>query len=667
MQENFDPIKYPTLARFDDYVDDFLSLPEVKDMDRKKIEEEICRRHPLYFFRNYGFIEQGFLDTSTTEGKHAEVEIVPFKLNTVQFAICERLCENLIYGQWKRKKAIILKCRKAGISTLMAGFDYYFMRFINNCGAFVIADKNAHTDNIYNMVIRFHANDKLIRKPRRRPMLKNKSGLKLSNGSMLELDSGETKHPGTSQTLQVLHMSENAKWAQAIDAEVSLLNSVPRKGFAWIIKESTAFGLNHYANSCLAALEKKSDWELIFISWADLEDCALELDDEEVLDVTPEERELIDTYSLSMKNLKFRRMKIVELGGKDKFKQDFPLHPREPFYEGKSNYFNVELIEDRKEEIEFFGIWKRHGFDVAMEQCPVLANHIQNKPDGPQAYLRDLSSINVLPKKVQVSWTDGKATYKPNEEMEENEGYVQMWRDPDKRRKYLVSIDPAEGISSDGYTSDNSVVEVFDTAKREQVAEFCGVFDEEITSRMSVLLAQLYNKALIVVEMNNKCGGMVWTYITEKYKYHHLYYSEKISRSQTVGREPGWRTSSKNKQEVCSRLKLDFKNGDVIIHSIPLLVEMLNFVEEKGKLHAGTGHTDDRIMAGSIGLTVIENTPALKSTRASDILWGIERQFPNRGRGEWPSNVQNLEEFPPPSMPGQENYHGRKIVRLGRS
>jgi hypothetical protein len=427
------------------------------------------------------------------------------------------------------------------------------------------------------------------------------------------------------------HNSESAKWPQIVDAETSLLNSVSRSGFAWQVKESTAFGINKWKTDCMAALEKRSSWDFLFLEWPDMPDCSVELNDEERKDfkLTTEEMELISTFSLSMENIKFRREKVGEIGI-SKFKQDFPLHPREPFEATTNSYFDPLKVEDRKDDISFYRVWKQFGYDDAIEQFPRIANEIRYTKPGAKEYLKVLSTRCKLPKQVNVSVVKGKVTYAPSDSTVPDSGQATMWLDPDPHRQYVVIVDPAEGISSDGYTSDNSVIQVIDTFAREQACEMAGTYDEEVTARYAVLLAKLYGDAMLVIEMNCKCGGAVLTYVKERYKYFNLYRRQILTRSQTVQNDEGWRTNMANKQSICYALKIHFKEDDCTIHGTELLDEMANFVEEKGKLHAAVGYRDDRIMTFAIGLYVIDSTPGLRSMKASEAGFRIAAALPRR-------------------------------------
>ncbi len=609
----YDAKRYPSLAALDEKVRLFLLKPEVATWETPRIEYEICRLHPVYWMEEYGYIKAGEM-----EGGSDQVGIIRFKLNDVQLQVADRICSHFVPEKWTRVQTLVLKHRKAGISTLIAALDYWHMRFIRDSTTFVIADLGGHTDNIAAMVTLFWERDLCgqgSKDPRtwplqRVPMPKNKKGLKLSNGSMMEMDSGENANPGTSGTINCCHMSENSKWRDPLSAETSLLNSIPRKGYAFIVKESTAYGLNKFAQDCELAERGKSNWEFIFISWRDMIDCRKELLPGEKLSLTQEENELVATYSLSDEQIKFRRSQIELLGSIQQFKQDFPLNSREPFLISGANYFDTSRVKARMDEVKFYAEWKQDGLDEALVRFPELAAKIKYHPAGLREALSRIEDRCVAPMPVALSGSDGITTYTRLPSLGSDDGSGVMFRPPSSHRRYLVSVDVAEGIRSSEYTSDLSVIEVFDTMRREQVFEWAGIYDEEITAHYAVLLGNLYGRATIVVEMNNKCGATLWAYL-EKSGYSRLFYREKVSSQQTK-REPGWYTSAGNKKEVCATLKLDFKNEDCVIHSLNLLEEMFFFLDDHGKLAAASGKTDDRIMAASVNLTVISLSPELR-------------------------------------------------------
>lgn len=601
----YDPDIYPSLYALDMKVAQRLKDPELQDWTTEQIEEEICNIHPMYWMEEYGYIKAGVM-----VGGSDEVGIIKFKPNTVQLQIADKICKHLLDDPWTRVQVIILKHRKAGISTLIALFDYWFMRTVKNLNAFLIADLGSHTDNIADMVKLAHMKDTL-NPPEKVAMSGSKKGLKLANGSMVELDSGENSNPGTSGTIIVCHMSENSKWRDPLNAETSLLNSIPRKGFVFIVKESTAFGLNKFSEDWDLAESGESSWEPIFLTWKDDSTCDLPLELNEHIQLTEEEEDLVRTYGLSEGNIKFRRHKIGELGSDQRFKQDFPLNSREPFLITGSNYFDVAKVHDRMDEIKFYLAWKSKGWDYVMDKFPEIIQRLTYHPRGLREALQIVEVNNTVPQRAYITANKGRVTYDVSDKAKTEDGALTIFRPPIRNTRYVVSIDVAEGIKTSEYISDNSIIQVIDAFRREQVAEWGGCFDEEMTAVHAVMIARLYNSAMIIPEMNNKCGGMLKANL-DGLNYRNIFYRQKAS-GQQISREYGWKTTVGNKKEVCGQFKQDFKNKDCVIHSLKLLEEMSFFIDSSGKLCASAGHTDDRVMSICVGMKVVANTPELRA------------------------------------------------------
>ncbi len=499
------------------------------------------------------------------------------------------------------------------------------MRFNPSFNAFLIADLGSHTDNIVEMVKTFREHDKCGRDdpirdhqpPSALPMPKNKSGLRLSNGSMAEQDSGENSNPGTSGTITVCHMSENAKWRDPENAETSLLNSIPRSGFAFIVKESTAYGINKYAQDCEEAAQGKSSWEFIFITWLDMPDCEREIYPGEIFELTKEEKELMAAYYPKMRpgHIKFRREQIELLGSAEKFKQDFPLTPREPFLITGSNFFNTALVQERIDEIKFFLDWRKNGLDKIKGKYPEMILKIKHHSRGENAALARLERDCVVPQMVKVTTNAVRSveqvTFVKDNEAKLSDGAAEMYREPRRGRTYAVVIDVAEGKGQD-----NSIIDVIDTHSREQVLHWGGDFDEEITAMYGILLSKLYYNALIIYDAANKCGGALQVHL-EKSGHKYIFKRTSVSGNKTK-REPGFEVRAGMKRDVYSQFKLDFKNGDCLIHSLATLNEMMFFVDKQGKLEAAENHKDDRVSTMAIGMKVISITPALRAPRPKD-------------------------------------------------
>ena len=424
----------------------------------------------------------------------------------------------------------------------------------------------------------------------------------------------EVDHPLHSFQLMgcASHNSESSKWRDPENAETSIINSIPRQGFAFMVKESTAFGMNKFAQDCENAQKPNSAWDFIFIDWKTLRDCE-DLPTKDVV-YTDEEKELATTYDLRPGHILFRRRQIDLLGSVEKFKQDFPLNPQEPFLVSGSLYFDVEKIKRRINVIRLYSAWRQQGSEVAKRMYPEVYQGLRLRFTDDTKINNHLADTCLVPQVCGFALSGENPSLVVSQD-KEGSGRGLLYRRPMKTHKYIVSVDCAEGIETDEYTSDNSVVQVIDAFNREQVFEWAGCYDEEMTAKHAVWLAKIYNNAIIVPEINNKCGGLMIA-LLDKSGYSKVYSRQRVNNN-TLTREVGFKTTSGNKSEVCGLLRYLFKNDECTIHSLSLLEEMLYFTDIKGKLTAPRGKTDDRIMSFAIGMKVIEDTPSYRSRDVS--------------------------------------------------
>jgi len=317
-------------------------------------------------------------------------------------------------------------------------------------------------------------------------------------------------------------------------------------------------------------------------------------------------------------HIKFRRRQIETLGSEQRFKQDFPLNSREPFLITGSNFFNTAIIQRRIDDIKFFRMWKVKGMELTAPKFPEVALRIKHNPRGIRAALQRLEDDCSIPNMVKFVENDGNESWVKDNEAKAEDGAATMYKPPLKGKKYLVVVDVAEGKSTGEYTSDNSIIHVYEPRLRELVLEWGGLFDEEITAMFAVRIAKIYNKAIIAPEMNNTCGGLLWGYLKQSGYSKHLYHTEIVTNN-SVKKEDGWKTTSGNKHDVCGQLKLDFKNGDCLIHSLDTLEEMMFFIDKKGKLEAASGHNDDRVMVASVASKIMRITPDLSESKEENV------------------------------------------------
>jgi hypothetical protein len=181
----------------------------------------------------------------------------------------------------------------------------------------------------------------------------------------------------------------------------------------------------------------------------------------------------------------------------------------------------------------------------------------------------------------------------------EREGAMWVWKEPIDGHEYTLGVDTAEGVGDEG---DNSVIEVFDNATMEQVAEF---YSNRIQpyqfAQVINEIAIYYNHALVVVE-NMGSGGAVLTNLQFQLFYDNVYFEKPTSKTPKAG----LKVTVGNRLQVLESLQQRCINGTIKLNSRRLVQEITTFVHnpQTGKIGATKGEHDDAVMATAIALFV---------------------------------------------------------------
>lgn len=267
---------------------------------------------------------------------------IPFKLNQAQSYLHQRLETQL--AENKRVRAVILKGRQQGCSTYIQA--RYFHKVITGQGqkAFILTHEQDATKNLFEMTKYYYENlPKGLCPEAERSSAKE---LKISkyDGSY-SVGTAGNKGVGRSQTIQLMHGSEVAFWANAEEHARGVLQAVSDDHGTEIILESTANGMGNYFHGMwLQALSGASEFQAIFLPWYwqpeyKRFDTGFKVDEDEQV--------LLDAYNhdgLTVEHLAWRRMKIMSLSkdigaGTELFKSEYPMNAEEAFRNAIDNVF----------------------------------------------------------------------------------------------------------------------------------------------------------------------------------------------------------------------------------------------------------------------------------------------------------------------------------------
>lgn len=259
-------------------------------------------------------------------------KIVPFELNKAQRFAHEKLeAQRAATG---KVRALFLKARQQGFSTYVGGRFYHRASLNHGIGVFILTHEQAATDNLFNMVARYHEHSPL--KPRT-------GAANAKELSFPKLDSGYSvatagqKAVGRSKTVQLFHGSEVAFWPNAAEHFAGVMQAIPDLPGTEVILESTANGITgEFYERWQQAEAGIGDYIAIFSPWFWEPGYTRKVPEGFVLSAEREgddlsEVEYAKLHDLDLGQMAWRRAKIAELKDPMLFKQEYPATPDEAF------------------------------------------------------------------------------------------------------------------------------------------------------------------------------------------------------------------------------------------------------------------------------------------------------------------------------------------------
>lgn len=490
--------------------------------------------------------------------------VQPFKLRKYQLRYLQHLKEDFPDGIIR---SISLKPRQAGWSTLIAGINTHAMATKSNERGIMLADKFSRTNDVHGIYSHFVSN---LPKPLC-PMIDKHNGDEIyfdnpdkdariecpGLGSGFKSETAQDKNAGRSGTRKWVHMTEYAFYPYAESVDEGVQNSVPLARGTRIFKESTANGMagdgESYYNQWCAAEANESIYKAFFVAWYEIDDYQLPVPRGFILNKTEIDL-LARCPEITHANLVWRRLKISEyskgtessLTPEERFKQDFPSYPEEAFLSTGRPVFDMER----------------------------LKNHINFLRQNP-------------PPIIKVNFTRPHLSMYPN--------LLTVFKAPEKGKKYSIGADVAEGIEG----GDASHAKVIDTDMNE-VAFFHGQLDPDHFGKVLVELAQIYNNATIVPEVNNM--GISTLHAIKETGYLRVYMREIKDEidSAKVTLKMGWRTTVSSKQQMLNTLIASYRDTNIRLLDADTLREMLRLTrKDDGNVDLGG---KDRVVATCLAI-----------------------------------------------------------------
>lgn len=499
-------------------------------------------------------------------------DLVAFRPNPIQMRI-----DAEIERQKRARRPvriIVLKARREGVSTYVAGYCFHDSTTRKNRESLVISHDDDSTNTLFRMqTLMFEELPDALRPMKR---YSNRSELVFENPderarrknpglrSSLRVVTAGSKGAGRSKTLHNLHASEVAFWGNAGDTLLGVLNTVDRNPDTFICLESTANGLGgEFYDRYQAAKDGDSDYAALFFAWFDNPEYAIPGTAEEdallIADYDDEEAELAARCEVMPAQIRWRRYTIAnECGGSvTRFHQEYPANDVEAFIVSGTCFFDAAL--------------------------GILRGGIMSAEAG-----------------VRGDVIDGRF-------VTSGDGYLEVWEPPESGEQYVIGGDVAEGIEGGDY----SVLQVLRRSDLAQVARWRGRTDPDLFGRDAAALAHLYNDAWLGIEANNHGISANKAAASEGYRYlYHRQTGHDTAGGERTGARLGWETNRLTRPQMLDALHEAIRDGETSLNDKTTMAECTTFVRSaSGKPQAANGTHDDCVMAYAIAIKLHELCP----------------------------------------------------------
>jgi ribosomal protein S18 acetylase RimI-like enzyme len=507
--------------------------------------------------------------------KH-KIEKTLFKFTPDRWYPAQKLFHRIIEDSFERQKLpwfLVLKARQEGISTYSEARIFHLAVTNSNSNAIVLADNNERAQYIFDMCKTFYDYLPQILKPEVKYSTKKELVFDTKEGtgikSSIRIATSFDPFVGQSMCLNAVHTSEAASFPYLNQVFTTLIPAVPHSvENTLIIIESTAKGAGmEFHQEWQLAKKCKSIFQAVFIPWFLLSEYTLneKLPEYELfkpLQLTPIEqgikRSAERDYNIEITPGQFawRRFMIEKAyrGDEDGFAQEFPSTDEEAFIVTGNTAFNKKRLK------ETYNNRTPPKFKAKIEYV-LLDYEIRGKI------------------------------------IEQENGELWIWKEPRRGKIYRIGVDPASGQEGRDWTA----MQVIDEIEKEQVAEFQGYVDPIRTAHLTLALAQFYNNAKVVIEINYGLGCQVeakryyWNFYRHKYL-------DRITDKPTE--KVGFDSTYTFKKELIGYGQYVFDEGLYKIHSERLIEELLTFVQKPGMAlaSAAPGCHDDLVMSFLIAI-----------------------------------------------------------------
>lgn len=600
----------------------------VSERDRQRVRERLLADFPYYSANCLKIVDAGS-------------RIVPFLLKPGQLKLWDALVAQRESGEPMR--AIVLKARKIGFSTMVQGLMIQRATQLQNHRAQVVAHDNDTAGAIFDIGKFMWANLPAQIQPRLQAERNSKGGVKFvafgepsvmrrregffGLNSTIEIDTAKEVAAGRGLTIHSLHLSEVAFWGDATSKKIALLNAVPDDPMTLVVEESTANGNNEFKDAWERAEAGDSAYAAVFASWWEEEaysrpfvsvDARAEFVEQIGTGPYGEDEPSLVEMGCVPEQLAWRRWTIINKceGLVEQFHREYPSTPEEAFETTGRQVFAKEHIAKARRAVRL--------------SDPVVPAKGQHGPT--LGILTSTASRSARGRGSTVLQVPTAVEFQPRESLKDPTWRI--WSPPAPERhvdgklvpagQYVVACDPMSGDERQSGGLAWHGVQVLDHRTREQVAEYRSRVDPDELGEELLKAAILYNRAVIVVEITGGWGLPLVRQLALDFKWPFMY-TRQPSFDQRVEHyldRLGWSTTRPSKELLIAGAKVLLREGTHGIRSRLLVGELGTYVkDERGRTLPEPGKNSDLLMAWLIGQQVAHEKPVRPSNSRPTSTW----------------------------------------------
>lgn len=385
--------------------------------------------------------------------------------------------------------------------------------------------------------------------------------IRWANESSIMVGSANNVEIGRSAPYNWVQLSEAAFYRDMGTLMTGLMQRVPNSADSGVIVESTANGMGgDFYDLCMLAMNPRraGGWKFVFFAW--WEHPEYRLKPEPGFKLTRDELAELQKYNLTVDQMAWRRRQIeVACEGKeDRFKQEFPANPEEAFQSSGRPIFDMK----------------------AVARLPITL-------EAPRGRLEVLEvGLEKRPQFIQA---------------ENNKGELVIYKMPQKRGRYILGADHAEGIdptarlgSSD---PDYCSATVLDIDTGEEMAKLKERYEAFPWATRLYWLGRFYNWAFQVPEQKAQGKAVIGHLLAIEggYPLELIYAKERdpSDRRTPLLQELGYDTNTIFRPYLVSTLDQALREGAIKIHDPETIAELRQFVRKANGREEGIRHDDD--------------------------------------------------------------------------